>query len=62
MNGISLRVETRFALLDEEHLIDQSVKVSITIINRTSHGRLGHILHPYWLSVSNCPMRVQNVI
>ena len=25
-NGISLRVETRIALLDEEHLIDETVK------------------------------------
>ena len=25
VNGISLRVETRIALLDEEHLIDETV-------------------------------------
>ena len=28
-NGISLRVETRIALPDEEHLIDETVKFSL---------------------------------
>ena len=31
MNGISLRVETRIALLDEEHLIDETVKFSLAL-------------------------------
>ena len=33
MNGISLRVETRTALLaiDEEHLIDETVKFSLAL-------------------------------
>ena len=29
--GISLRVETRVALLDEEHLIDKTVKLSLAL-------------------------------
>ena len=29
-NGISLRVETRIALLNEEHLINETVKFSLT--------------------------------
>ena len=28
-NGISLRVETRIALLDEKHLTDETVKFSL---------------------------------
>ena len=30
-NGISLRVETRIVLLDEEHLIDKTVKLSLAV-------------------------------
>ena len=30
-NGISLRVETRIALLNEEHLINETVKFSLAI-------------------------------
>ena len=31
MNGISLCVETRIALIDEKHLIDKTVKFSVAI-------------------------------
>ena len=30
-NGISLRVETRIALLNEEHLINETVKFSLAL-------------------------------
>ena len=30
-NGISLRVETRVALLDEKHLIDETVKFYLAL-------------------------------
>ena len=30
-NGISLRVETRIALLNEEHLINETVKLSLAL-------------------------------
>ena len=30
-NGISLRVETRIALLNEKHLIDETVKFSLVL-------------------------------
>ena len=30
-NGISLRVETRIALLNEEHLINETIKFSLAL-------------------------------
>ena len=30
-NGISLRVETRIALLDEKHLVDKKIKFSLAL-------------------------------
>ena len=30
-NGISVRVETRIALLDEKHLVDKKIKFSLAL-------------------------------
>ena len=39
-NGISLRVETRIALLNEEHLIDETVKFSLALFLECGIGFL----------------------
>ena len=40
MNGISLRVETRIALLNEEHLINETVKFSLALFLECGIGFL----------------------